>query len=308
MHTRILKYFWIITLLFLAGAAYFSARLTGIFLAGMLEVDGTQVAAVEAQNQAPVQRDRLADYRPIDDRNIFNANPKPPEPETPEPVAVAEPGPVVPAMPTTPLAITLIGTAVVEGGRSFALIENRSELRLVREQDEVDVGAVLVAVLPDRIKVERGGTIQEFLLHPPEDASAPARSARTRAIARPAPSPPPDTSSDTIRMVGDNSWLIDKGEIEQASSNMNQLMTQIRVVPNFTDGQPDGFKVFAIRPGSLFAKIGLQNGDVVKRINGLDIQGPEEAFEAYQRLKDETNIQIDLSRRGENATFTYEIR
>jgi general secretion pathway protein C len=89
---------------------------------------------------------------------------------------------------------------------------------------------------------------------------------------------------------------------------MSKLMTQIRVVPNFTDGQPDGFKIFAIRPGSLFAKIGLQNGDVLKRVNGVEIQGPEQAFEAYQRLKDETSIQIDLVRRNENKTLNYEVR
>ncbi|MBE0616405.1 MAG: general secretion pathway protein GspC, partial [Proteobacteria bacterium] len=102
--------------------------------------------------------------------------------------------------------------------------------------------------------------------------------------------------------------LIDAREIEQANANMSQLMTQIRVVPNFSDGQPDGFKVFAIRPGSLFSKIGLQNGDVLKRVNGVDLQGPEQAFEAYQMLKDETSIQIDLVRRNENKTFNYEIR
>ena len=66
--------------------------------------------------------------------------------------------------------------------------------------------------------------------------------------------------------------------------------------------------MFAIRPGSLFAKIGLQNGDVIKRINGVEISGPEQAFEAYQQLKDETSIQIDLSRRDENKSFSYEIR
>ena len=108
--------------------------------------------------------------------------------------------------------------------------------------------------------------------------------------------------------MDESSWLIDKREVDQASANMSQLMTQIRVVPNFTDGQPDGFKVFAIRPGSLFSKIGLQNGDVLKRVNGIDLQGPEQAFEAYQTLKDQTSLQIDLVRRNENRTFSYEIR
>ena len=111
-----------------------------------------------------------------------------------------------------------------------------------------------------------------------------------------------------MRQVSEDKWLLATQEVDQLRSNMSSLMTQIRVVPNFTDGQPDGFKVFAIRPGSIFARIGLQNGDVIKRINGLEIQGPEQAFAAYQQLAAETNIQIDLVRRSENKTLTYEIR
>jgi histidinol-phosphate aminotransferase len=33
-------------------------------------------------------------------------------------------------------------------------------------------------------------------------------------------------------------------------------------------GKPVGFKLFSIKPGSLYSKIGLQNGDVINRIRG----------------------------------------
>jgi type II secretion system protein C len=113
---------------------------------------------------------------------------------------------------------------------------------------------------------------------------------------------------DTVRQTGDDKWTIAKAEVESLRTDMGAMMTQVRVVPNFADGQPDGFKVFAIRPGSLFAKIGLQNGDVIKNINGIAIQTPEQAMAAYQRLSSETSIKIELVRRNENKTLTYDIR
>jgi general secretion pathway protein C len=307
MRDQILKYSWAITLLFLGGAAFLSARLASVLLARQLWVAETTTATTAVQRAEPVSGDRLTDYAVIQTRNLFNANPKPvaqtpPEPTTSVPVAAS-----VAAAPLVPLNVTLVGTAVIETGGSYALIESGNELKLVRENEEVAPGARLLTVKADRILVQRGGATEEILLYPPESAGQPAVAARRPpAVARPQPAPEP--ASDTVRQVDDSNWLIDSREVEQASANMSQLMTQIRVVPNFTDGQPDGFKVFAIRPGSLFSKIGLQNGDVLKRINGVELQGPEQAFEAYQALKDETSIQIDLVRRNENKTFNYEIR
>ena len=42
---------------------------------------------------------------------------------------------------------------------------------------------------------------------------------------------------------------------------------QARIVPSFKDGVAQGFKLFSIRPDSIYSKIGIQNGDVIKRIS-----------------------------------------
>ena len=307
MRDQILKYFWVVTLLFLAAAAFLSARLTSGLLAHQLWVSETASVPAAMQGAEPVSGDRLTDYAAIQNRNLFNAHPKPVEVKPPEPTTQVPDTPTPAAVPLAPLDVTLVGTALIEGGRSYALIESGNDLKLVREGDEVAPGARLVTVKTDRILVARGATTEEILLYPPESAARPAVAARRPPPAT-RPQPTPEPATETVRQVDDSTWLVDSREIEQASENMSQLMTQIRVVPNFTDGQPDGFKVFAIRPGSLFSKVGLQNGDVLKRINGVELQGPEQAFEAYQALKDETAIQIDLVRRNENKTFNYEIR
>ena len=43
--------------------------------------------------------------------------------------------------------------------------------------------------------------------------------------------------------------------------------------------------MYAIRPNSLFGKIGLQNGDTIKSINGIDMSSPDKALEVYTKVR-----------------------
>jgi general secretion pathway protein C len=85
-------------------------------------------------------------------------------------------------------------------------------------------------------------------------------------------------------------------------------MTQIRVVPNFRNGSAEGWKVFAIRPNSIFGKVGLKNGDIVQSVNGRDISSMEVALEVFQDLRDVRNLDLQIVRRNVQRTLNYEIR
>ena len=55
-------------------------------------------------------------------------------------------------------------------------------------------------------------------------------------------------------------------------------------------------------------KIGIQNGDVIQKINGYEMNDPAKAFDIYSKLKDSSSITVDLVRRGKTQTMTYNIR
>jgi general secretion pathway protein C len=105
-----------------------------------------------------------------------------------------------------------------------------------------------------------------------------------------------------------NQWVLDRQEIAMALDNLPQLLTKARVVPNFNAGKPDGFRIFSIVPDSFFSKIGLQNGDVLQRINGVEVKDPENFMKVFQQLKGETSVTLDLVRNNQKQTFAYEIR
>jgi general secretion pathway protein C len=80
-----------------------------------------------------------------------------------------------------------------------------------------------------------------------------------------------------------------------------------RIVPAIHDSRPVGFKIYAIRPSSLFARLGLQNGDLVSRINGTELTTPDRALEIYTRLREARHIRVDVERRGVPVQLVYEI-
>ena len=90
-------------------------------------------------------------------------------------------------------------------------------------------------------------------------------------------------------------------------ADLGTLSRQVRVTPHTIQGRPSGFRLTRLRPG-LLQQIGLLNGDVLQRVNGLDINSPEEALKAYQAVQNEPTVRLEILRRNSPTTLTYEIR
>ena len=110
-----------------------------------------------------------------------------------------------------------------------------------------------------------------------------------------------------MRCTGSN-CEVDKSLIDKVLANTTALATSARFVPWIKDGKPSGFKLYNIRTASIFSKIGLQNADLIKAINGLDMSTPDKALEAYTKLKSASHLTVMVERRGENITLDYQIR
>lgn len=119
--------------------------------------------------------------------------------------------------------------------------------------------------------------------------------------------PAPGAGAEGIRKLADNKYEIDKQVIEGALTNLNTLATQARLVPSFKNGQANGFKLFQIQPGSLYASIGIENGDVITRINGYEVNSPDKALEVYQKLRESAHVSIELERGGQTIKKDYNI-
>lgn len=101
---------------------------------------------------------------------------------------------------------------------------------------------------------------------------------------------------------------LDPRDVEGALSDMNTVMTQARVTPNVDGGKTTGYKIFNIAPGSIYTKLGIQNNDIVERVNGVDINNPDTLYKLFQQIKSERKITLDFSRGGRKESVNIEIR
>lgn len=98
-----------------------------------------------------------------------------------------------------------------------------------------------------------------------------------------------------------------RSTVDEILARSELLARSGRIVPVFKEGKAQGFKLFAIRPGSLLALLGLRNGDELRDINGFELSTPERALAAYASLRSASELRVSLVRSGAPLTRTYVI-
>jgi general secretion pathway protein C len=98
---------------------------------------------------------------------------------------------------------------------------------------------------------------------------------------------------------------VGRDDLQKSLGNINSLLTQVRIRPLMKNGKPDGLILSHVKPDSIFAKLGLRNGDVVKSIDNKVIKSPEDAFEFYNRLKSGAELSLEIGRGRETKILNY---
>jgi len=136
-------------------------------------------------------------------------------------------------------------------------------------------------------------------------------------VPAPAPTPPPSSDPDAnlddalalgIHQLDDTHYEIASATLDQILQNPMALAKGARIVPALRNGRPEGFKIYGIRPTSLFALIGLHNGDLINTINGHRLDSADKALEIYTSLRDARQIEIRLERGGAPLKITITVK
>jgi hypothetical protein len=118
-------------------------------------------------------------------------------------------------------------------------------------------------------------------------------------------------SFDGIDKTGEREWTIDRAAAAAWLAKPACLGRQARIVPGIRDGKPEGFKLYAIRRGSLWHALGIKNGDTLLRVAGTPLTTPEQALQIYAELKQDEKrkrVTVELRRRGETRSHVYLLR
>lgn len=223
----------------------------------------------------------LSTYQPIVRRDLFKTKGK-----AATPAVLSEP---TENLEVTELNIRLWGTATGRGDADYAVIEaatpdRRRAQQLYRQGDTV-AAATIEKILPDKVILDQNGTRRVLLLE--VFKSAGRRSYRQRRVRTPS----------VMRRT------ISRKTLENAVGNVNQLLSQARIIP-----AGKGMRITAIKPRSLFRRMGLRNGDVITGVNNRLLRSMDDAMSLYQNLKTGQSVSIQLLRRGRPQTIQYRVR
>lgn len=269
-------WYTLILVALLTVAAYFLADTVDAMIGRGLEAAPKFTMPLERDRAALEPRRELSDYSLILERGLFGEGKGPSSGPQAESVSYK-----------------LIGT--VEGGQfAGAVLEDSSGQSFYRIHQKLPDGSMIVKVMRDRVSLRRPDGVTVSLQIVDE----------TKIVGVSTPVPP----GGGVRRVSDGRWMVDQREMLASTENMSQILTQARALPFVEQGKTVGFRISEIVPGSIYEKIGLQNGDVIQRVNAQEVDDPAKFFQLYQGLKSERNITIDLIRGGQRQTLNYEIR
>ena len=101
--------------------------------------------------------------------------------------------------------------------------------------------------------------------------------------------------------------IIDKSLLEHYAKNMDDIYKNIGISEIKENNTLKGFRITFVKRGSPFAKLGIRRGDIIKSINGQEINSYNAAFNAYKNIGNVENLTLVILRRGEEMELEYEI-
>jgi general secretion pathway protein C len=227
----------------------------------------------------------LSDYAIIYRRNLFNVS------EASKPLASS----------SQPLSLKLKGTVVGSDEFTFCIIEDKAKRKdeLYQKGDKIQDMQVN-EITANSVVLMKGA--EKIVLYIDENNKEIEAAPKTVVAA------PAALDFSSIENPEPNMWVLSREDVVAATRNISQIMSDLKIRPNFSDGKMEGFKVDDITEGSVALAMGIRKGDVVKSINGEVIDSPRKIFEFYRNLERSPSIQLEVARGDSTETLTYKIK
>lgn len=211
--------------------------------------------------------------------------------------------------PETSLNIELLGTYLNYDGDSIAVIKNldNEKVRGYSDGQIIDVitneSVKLLGVDNCKVLIDRRAKGTETVECKRDFNLAKSNSSQSRnSSTRNSSSFKTSKSDSGIKQVNENEFQIERKMLDELLEDPTSILNQARVVP-----QKDGLRFFGIRRSSIFFKIGLRNGDIVHKINEVELNDVQNALGIFGSLKDQSQFSVDFTRRGKKHSYAYNV-
>jgi len=176
--------------------------------------------------------------------------------------------------------------AIIQEGR-------KKEQKRYQKGDTIQ-NAQIKAVLRGKVILNYKGKDQVLLMESSKGAASPM-------------SPSLSFSQKDVTVPSGEKKILSSSLVDDALGNINKLMGDIRVRPHFSQGKPDGLLLYGIKKDSLFQTMGLKNGDIIMGVDGKRIESVDDALTFYEELKDASDVNVQIKRRGKTKEIQYRV-
>jgi len=225
--------------------------------------------------------------------------------EAPKPVVA--PQPTAQEAPDTQLRLTLKG--VVASGDmmdAWAIVADRTG-----NEDSYGIdaplpgGAILKEIYSDRIILLHNGRLETLRLPKNDLSSNNARSSTSnrRSTSRRTSRRATRTSTANVNRLSSQATQTLKNYRDKLLNDPQSVMNSVRAEPYRQAGKLKGYRIFPGRDKNLFGQIGLEPGDIVTSVNGIELDSPLKGLEIMQQLSDASNVSVNVLRNGISQTF-----
>ena len=239
----------------------------------------------------------------IINRNLFNTE-KGEEKITK--VQRKEQGPCLTASNASSSGISLLNTITLQNEKkSLAIIKVKSKpgVLTLRQADHIPTAGKIDRIRPERIIFRNEKTGQcEFVAI----KKAKERSRRVSILPREQGKKllAERKAKQGIANEG-NRFNIKRSYLNEGMENLSDLLNQVDAVQI---KNPDGtlsFKINGVPPGSIFSKLGIENNDQIKYIDGKPIRSQTQIFGLLNSFQTISNLSITVLRDGQEQKLEY---
>ena len=92
------------------------------------------------------------------------------------------------------------------------------------------------------------------------------------------------------------------------TNDFARTLEEAKASPNIVGGQVKGFVITNITQNSVYAKLGIKDGDIVSAINGIELNDAARAIQTLNSMRNENTIEMQIIRGGQTISFKVNIQ
>ena len=185
--------------------------------------------------------------------------------------------------------LELLGT--IMGNPSMAFIYNpQAQSSGLYKVNDILEDSKITQILSGKIILEKDGSTQELFL----------------TSRRPKPA---KENESFVAKDESGTMIISKFQMMTQMFKANEILSKIKIMP-LADAVPNklkGFRIDNVPSGSIIEEAGIKDGDIIYSVQGQRLQSMQDALAMFNRIQNQSRVEVVLLRNDQPITLRYEL-